>query len=107
MFSGGRGSTSLKERSDKVSWKVDLTIVLPKPPDWGDWLHVCGYWFLETSQDWQPPADLLRFIADGPAPVYVGFGSMVDSEAVAVTRIVIEALRLSGQRGILLGGWAG
>ncbi len=30
------GSTSLKERSDKVSWKVDLTIVLPKPPDFAN-----------------------------------------------------------------------
>jgi sterol 3beta-glucosyltransferase len=80
--------------------------VLPKPADWGDWLHVTGYWFMDAPEDWQPPADLLHFLEAGPPPVYVGFGSMVDQEAQDVTRMVVEALAHSGQRGVLLGGWA-
>jgi UDP:flavonoid glycosyltransferase YjiC (YdhE family) len=50
---------------------------------------------------------LLDFLANGPPPVYVGFGSMVDRDQEAVSRIVMEALRQTGQRGILLAGWGG
>jgi sterol 3beta-glucosyltransferase len=83
------------------------SLVLPKPPDWGDWLHVCGYWTMEAPNTWEPPGDLTAFLEAGSAPVYVGFGSMVDQEAARATEIVIQALQLAGQRGILLGGWAG
>ncbi|HET7090158.1 MAG TPA: glycosyltransferase [Anaerolineae bacterium] len=50
--------------------------VVPKPPDWGEWLHVTGYWFLDSATEWQPPNNLHSFLSDGPPPVYVGFGSM-------------------------------
>jgi len=40
--------------------------------------------------------------------VYVGFGSIGDPAlAVQTTELVIEALRRSGQRGILATGWSG
>jgi sterol 3beta-glucosyltransferase len=80
--------------------------VAPVPPDWGDWLYVTGYWFLDAGDDWQPPADLVAFLDAGPPPVYIGFGSMVDHEAEAVTEIVLGALANSGRRAILLGGWS-
>jgi UDP:flavonoid glycosyltransferase YjiC (YdhE family) len=80
--------------------------VTPAPPDWGPWLHVTGYWFLEPDSTWQPPAELASFLADGPPPVYIGFGSMVDREAQTVTQIVFQALAKSGRRAILLGGWS-
>jgi UDP:flavonoid glycosyltransferase YjiC (YdhE family) len=80
--------------------------VVPVPPDWGEWLHVAGYWFLETEQAWRPPAELSRFLESGPPPVYIGFGSMVDREAETVTQIVLQALAQSGRRAILLGGWS-
>ncbi len=28
--------------------------VLPRPPEWGNWIHVTGYWDLELAP-WQPP----------------------------------------------------
>lgn len=80
--------------------------VLPKPPDWGDWLHVTGNWFLDSPAGWQPPGELADFLAAGSPPVYFGFGSMVDQEAQKVTDLVLEALLRTGQRGILLGGWS-
>ncbi len=79
--------------------------VLPKPPDWSDHLHVTGYWFLDAQPDWQPPADLARFLESGPPPVYIGFGSMSDKDPEHRTRLVLRALELSGQRGLLLKGW--
>jgi UDP:flavonoid glycosyltransferase YjiC (YdhE family) len=80
---------------------------LPKPADWGDEQHVTGYWFLAPPGDWQPPADLLRFLDEGKPPVYVGYGSMGDVDPEQVTRLVLEALRRTGQRGVLLTGWGG
>ena len=79
--------------------------VVPVPPDWGDWLHVTGYWFLDGDEEWQPPAPLAGFLEAGPPPVYVGFGSMIDKESGAVTKIVLDALAKTGRRAILLGGW--
>jgi UDP:flavonoid glycosyltransferase YjiC (YdhE family) len=81
--------------------------VLPFPADWPDNFHITGYWFLDEEPDWQPPAELVDFLAAGPPPVYIGFGSMTNSDPVATTRLVIEAVRQSGQRAILLSGWAG
>ncbi len=80
--------------------------VVPKPPDWGDWLHVVGYWFMDAEEDWRPPGDLDAFLRAGPPPLYIGFGSMVDKEAQAVTEIVLDALAQTGRRAILLGGWS-
>lgn len=80
--------------------------VLPPPPDWGDWIHVTGYWFLDEPE-WSPPADLVDFLAAGPPPVYVGFGSMTNRDPEASAALVLEALRRSGQRGLLLRGWGG
>jgi sterol 3beta-glucosyltransferase len=77
---------------------------LPKPLDWPEWLEVTGYWFLDNPNNWQPPQDLLDFLADGSAPVYVGFGNKGRWEAEALTKLVLEALKISGQRGILLIG---
>jgi sterol 3beta-glucosyltransferase len=80
--------------------------VTPVPADWGDWLYVTGYWFLDQDQTWQPPAELARFLDGGPPPVYIGFGSMVDQEAEEVTQIVRQALAQTGRRAMLHGGWS-
>ncbi|MGB5845426.1 MAG: glycosyltransferase [Anaerolineales bacterium] len=79
--------------------------LLPKPEDWGDHLHVTGYWFMNDS-DYQPPRELSTFLEHGPQPIYIGFGSMLDAEASRTTQIVLEALKKSGQRAVLHGGWS-
>ena len=81
--------------------------VVPRPDDWPNWLHVTGYWFMPRQDSWQPPEDLVEFLESGPPPVYIGFGSMRSSDPRALTRKVVEALDLTGQRGILLTGWGG
>jgi sterol 3beta-glucosyltransferase len=79
--------------------------VLPTPADWPPNHHVTGYWFSDEPTGWQPPAHLVRFLENGPPPVYVGFGSMPGDDMMRVARVVLEALRLSNQRGVLLSGW--
>lgn len=81
--------------------------VVPTPADWGAWHHVTGYWFLEAPGDWQPPDELVSFLAAGSPPVCVGFGSMGSRDPAGTTRVVLEALRRAGRRGLLLGGWGG
>ena len=81
--------------------------VLPKPSDWDDDQHVAGYWFLDAQPNWEPPADLLRFLESGPPPVYVGFGSLSHENPERQTRLALRALELTGQRGALLTGWGG
>ncbi len=80
--------------------------VVPRPPDWGQNVHVTGYWFPE-DEGWHPPDDLCRFLDDGPPPVFAGFGSMPLSDAERVTELILEAARLSGQRVVVHAGWGG
>ena len=79
--------------------------LLPAPPDWPEGLVVCGDWSLPPSQVWDPPGELVDFLAAGEPPVYVGFGSMAGFDAADLVATVIAGL--DGRRAIVAGGWAG
>lgn len=53
------------------------------------------------------PDDVERFLAAGPAPVYVGFGSMADRDPAQTVRLLVEATKRAGVRVIVSRGWAG
>ncbi len=80
--------------------------IVPRPPDWGAHVHFTGYW-QPREPEWTPPEPLLRFLADGLPPVFIGFGSMPVRDPQQVTQTVLEAVQKSGQRAILHSGWAG
>ena len=67
-------------------------------------VQATGYWFLDRALDPPAPEGLLDFLAAGPAPVCVGFGSMLDEDPVATTDLAVEALDRAGERGVLLRG---
>jgi UDP:flavonoid glycosyltransferase YjiC (YdhE family) len=77
--------------------------IVPRPDDWGENIHVTGYWFLDTFT-YEPPSDLREFLEAGPPPVYVGFGSMPSQNPEQVAALVAQALQQAGQRGILFTG---
>lgn len=77
--------------------------ILPKPRDWGPDVLVTGYWFLDDP-DWRPDAALESFLTAGPPPVYFGFGSVPGIDAASMTRAILEALEITGKRGLLAGG---
>lgn len=77
-------------------------VVVPRPRDWPSNVNVTGYWFLDEP-DWVPPKELADFLAAGPPPVYVGFGSMVPRDAEMTAMVVRAALKLAGVRGIVQG----
>jgi sterol 3beta-glucosyltransferase len=78
----------------------------PKPPDWPDWVNPTGYWFLNLPSNWAPSPDLLEFLQAGPAPIYVGFGSLTDRQSGATTQLVLDAIARTGHRAMLEPGWA-
>ena len=80
--------------------------VVPRTADMPDWHHVTGYWFLETGDDWSPPADLVKFLSQGPRPIYIGFGSMSGQTARKQAQMAIDSVHAANQRAILVGGWA-
>jgi sterol 3beta-glucosyltransferase len=78
--------------------------VLPPPPGLGDGFEVTGYWFLHGTDDPAPPAALLDFIAAGPPPVAIGFGTMIDTDPARTVLLVGQALERAGRRVVLIRG---
>ncbi len=70
--------------------------VVAPPPDWPESVRVTGYWFLDERQSWQPPSRLLQFLAAGPPPVFIGFGSMAGRNPPKTARVVLDALAQAG-----------
>lgn len=81
-------------------------LVMPPDPEWGDRVLITGYWFDNSGSSWQPPTPLQDFLARGDAPIYVGFGSMPNSDPHKTTQIILEALARTQQRGVIYSGWS-
>jgi sterol 3beta-glucosyltransferase len=78
------------------------SLLVPKPADWSEKIHLTGFWTLKHQQDWQPESELVDFLRAGSAPIYIGFGSMRSYQPLETVELVEEALTQIGQRGILL-----
>jgi sterol 3beta-glucosyltransferase len=81
--------------------------VVPRPADWPAWVQPTGYWFLDEADGWRPSPELVDFLAAGPPPIYIGFGSMAGQQPERLGRIALDALAQTGQRGLLATGWGG
>ncbi|ETN45715.1 uncharacterized protein HMPREF1541_09548 [Cyphellophora europaea CBS 101466] len=81
--------------------------LIPKPKDWGPHIDIAGFYFLSLGTKYQPEADLAAFLAAGPAPVYIGFGSIVVDDPDAMTKLIFEAVEKTGQRALVSKGWGG
>ncbi|KAI4844738.1 UDP-Glycosyltransferase/glycogen phosphorylase [Aureobasidium sp. EXF-8846] len=79
--------------------------LIPKPQDWGNHITISGFFFLATKSSFQPDEALSRFLAAGPPPVYIGFGSIVVDNPAKMTNMILEAVRLSGARALVSKGW--
>jgi vancomycin aglycone glucosyltransferase len=65
-----------------------------------------GYLHSENSGT-EMPAALRDFLAAGPPPVYIGFGSTIPVPPARLTRLVIGAVAAAGCRAVISSGWAG
>ncbi|KAL2136272.1 hypothetical protein VTI74DRAFT_4507 [Chaetomium olivicolor] len=85
-------------------WSPALT---PKPTDWMPEITVAGFYFLNLESNYTPERDLAAFLAAGPPPVYIGFGSIVVDDPDALTQTIFGAIIKSGVRAIVSQGWGG
>lgn len=79
--------------------------VVPRPQDYPAHSHVVGYWMHPDVTDYQPDPKLEAFLAAGPPPVYIGFGSM----PVLTPRnagLITEACKQLQCRAVVCGGWS-
>ncbi|AGL18690.1 glycosyltransferase [Actinoplanes sp. N902-109] len=81
--------------------------VVARPPDWPASHEVVGYWWPARPAGWQPPAEVAAFLAAGPPPVVIGFGSMATGANDRLARLVPAAVRRAGVRAIVQAGWSG
>lgn len=68
-------------------------------------LDVCGFFFRDIP-DFEPDKQLRQFLAAGPPPVYIGFGSIVIDEPSTLTSIIVNAATTTGVRAVVSRGWS-
>lgn len=81
--------------------------LIPKPKDWGEYIEISGFFFLNLATNFTPADDLATFLESGPPPVYIGFGSIVVDDPNAMTKMIFDAVRQTGQRALVSKGWGG
>ncbi|KAF9730998.1 hypothetical protein PMIN03_007952 [Paraphaeosphaeria minitans] len=79
--------------------------LVPKPQDWGSNIDICGF-FMRDEPAYTPPQDLDNFLRAGPAPAYIGFGSIVLEDAKRMTESILQACRVAKVRVIVSRGWS-
>jgi UDP:flavonoid glycosyltransferase YjiC (YdhE family) len=79
--------------------------VVPRPGDWPPAVRLTGYWWPARPAGWQPPDVLVDFLAAGPPPVFIGFGSMTATHE-RLNDIVAAAAKRAHVRAVVQAGWA-
>lgn len=80
-------------------------LITPHAPDYPPHVQTAGYWFLDEPA-WTPPEALTKFLEAGSKPLYLGFGSMSNRNPQKTLQTMVNALKQSGQRGVIASGWA-
>ncbi|KAI0457485.1 hypothetical protein F5B21DRAFT_464572 [Xylaria acuta] len=81
--------------------------LIPKPNDWGSHIDIAGFYFLNLASSYTPEPELATFLAAGPPPVYIGFGSIVVDDPNNLTRMIFDAVAETGVRALVSKGWGG
>ncbi|KAI1209600.1 glycosyltransferase family 1 protein [Annulohypoxylon truncatum] len=81
--------------------------LIPKPNDWGQHIDVAGFYFLNLASSYTPDPELAAFLAAGPPPIYIGFGSIVVDDPNGLTRTIFDAVAETGVRALVSKGWGG
>ncbi|KAL9104167.1 MAG: hypothetical protein Q9163_000866 [Psora crenata] len=81
--------------------------LIQKPGDWGSHISISGFYFLPLGASFAPEPDLEVFLNAGPPPIYIGFGSIVVDDPNAMTTLIFEAVKKTGQRALVSKGWGG
>ncbi|CAD1780810.1 similar to Saccharomyces cerevisiae YLR189C ATG26 UDP-glucose:sterol glucosyltransferase, conserved enzyme involved in synthesis of sterol glucoside membrane lipids [Maudiozyma barnettii] len=108
----GLGKTSLEQlQQNKVPFLYNVSpTIFPPSVDFNEWVKVTGYWFLDEQLNYTPPKELTDFIQRArklkKKLVYIGFGSIVVSNASEMTKALVEAVVSADVYCILNKGWS-
>jgi vancomycin aglycone glucosyltransferase len=80
-------------------------VLLPPARGWRHRYEYVGYPFGGDEATLAPAIE--AFLAAGPRPVYLGFGSVYVPHPERTTRMILDAINQVGCRAILDAGWAG
>lgn len=78
------------------------TTLVPTPGDWPDHVISTGPWVLSSRAEWRPGVELQAFLDAGPAPLFVGFGSMPLSSLEDILRYLRPALECTDLRAVFV-----
>ncbi|WP_328875807.1 glycosyltransferase [Streptomyces sp. NBC_00287] len=95
---------AMRRRQEQANWPVLYgfsTALVPRPADWRPGLDVVGTWEPYVAAGAALPTELEDFLAAGPRPVFIGFGSMAGGVGERLSEIAVGALRRAGLRGVL------
>lgn len=81
--------------------------LIPKPRDWSQHISVAGFYFLNLASNYTPEPALAAFLDAGEPPVYIGFGSIVVDDPNAMTKMIFDAVKITGKRALVSKGWGG
>ncbi|MEU9055869.1 glycosyltransferase [Streptomyces sp. NPDC048384] len=104
------GPSEVRRRQERANSPVlhgFSTALVPRPSDWRRGLDVVGTWWPYVAPDRRLSAEVEDFLAAGPRPVFIGFGSMAAGHGERLSELAVQALRRAGLRGILQAGNAG
>ena len=91
-------------QDSQVLFALDPAVGAP-PADIDNAALQTGFWFLEQTAPL--PAEVEAFLADGPPPIYIGFGSMASDDPAARTAALVDAVSRSGRRALISSGPSG
>lgn len=93
-------------------WALDIpapcivsSSVLEKPEDVRESCAMVGYIFPELPKSFKPPPGLEDFLSTNKKIIYVDFASNVHDDKVALTALVLDAVKNSGVRAVIRKAW--
>jgi len=79
--------------------------LVDRPPDWPAWIQLCGQLALPAHEHETVAPEVEAFLAQGPPPVFMGFGSLMplagSHHLTDTIAVFTEAAALAGQRAII------
>ena len=92
-------------RSERLHLIASSPAFLPRPADWPASHQMCGFLALPAHEHEPVAHEVEAFLLRGPAPVFMGFGSLMpmggSEHLTEAITILTEAARQSGQRAII------
>ena len=107
----GRATLGLEALDNPIRQILNGRTILAADPDLGPLPHdapkgamTTDAWVLEEPGALD--ARVEAFLQQGPAPIYIGFGSMIAPRAPELVVQAVAAARAIGRRAVIAGGWA-